>query len=397
MTVETTTHLIVLRHGELFLKGRNRGRFENVLEANVRRALGSVTDEARVERGQGRLFVTCPARHVEAAVESLRHVFGLSSISAALEVPQQLDSMTQIALELVRQRIVPGPPPASFRVTARRSDKTFPLGSPEIGQRIGAAIVERFGLAVDLHTPELVLGVEVGPRRSFVFADRVEGAGGLPVGVTGTVTLLLSGGIDSPVAGHLMQKRGCVLHPVYFHSPPYTGDRTLDKVLQLARRLASAQGRRMALGVVPFTEVQLAIRDRCPQQMAVVLYRRMMMRIACHLARGQGCLALATGENLGQVASQTLENLACIETAADLPVLRPLLTHDKTETIALARRIGTYELSIQPYEDCCSLFVPKHPETRARLQTVQRMERSLEIEVLVTAAVEGTEQVEVDS
>jgi len=227
--------------------------------------------------------------------------------------------------------------------------------------------------------------------RSFVFVERVTGAGGLPVGASGDVALLLSGGIDSPVAGHLMQKRGCVLHPIHFHSFPYTGERSRDKVVQLARALAPAQ-ERLELQVAPFTEVQLAIRNSCPGEMAVVLYRRMMMRIASILAKARGCVALATGENLGQVASQTLENLACIELAATLPVLRPLLAFDKAETVELAKRVGTYEISIQPYEDCCALFVPKHPLTRAEEGPVAEAEQRIDVEALVQDAVARTER-----
>ena len=378
-------HVVVLRVGEVFLKGRNRPRFESVLIANVRRAL---PEGLSVMPGQGRLFVRCRGDEVPDVVRRLSGVFGITSLSAGLEADPELDAISAAALQLARSHAA-ARPGCSFRVTAKRSDKSFPLNSQEIGREVGAAIVGGTGLPVDLHHPDLVVGVEVGPRCTFVFAGRTPGPGGLPVGTTGDVGLLLSGGIDSPVAGYLMQKRGCVLHPVYFHSFPYTGERTQDKVERLARVLAPAQPA-MELAVVKFTDVQLADRDRCPAELAVVLYRRMMMRIASRLARGRRCQALATGENLGQVASQTLENLSVIERAAGLPVLRPLLTHDKAETIALARRIGTYDLSIEPYDDCCSLFVPKHPATRAGLAQVERAEAGLEVEALSDAAVDGT-------
>lgn len=386
--------LIVLRYGELFLKGRNRPRFERLLEDSVRRALSRIGLRTGLERGQGRLFVSCPHADAERTVERLRRVFGISSLSAAMEAPREIESLGEIALALVDRHLARGARPASFRVTARRSDKRFPLTSQEIGRDVGAVIFERRGLPVDLTSPALVVGVEVGPRRSFVYVDRVPGAGGLPVGASGPVALLLSGGIDSPVAGHLMQKRGCELHPIHFHSFPYTGERSRDKVIRLAGALASQQAG-MELSVAPFTDVQLAIRERCPPALAVVLYRRMMMRIACRLAAARGCAALATGENLGQVASQTLENLACIEAAATLPVLRPLLCHDKAETVELARRIGTYDLSIEPYDDCCSLFVPRHPETRARTEQVERAERALNVARLVDETVDRTERVPV--
>lgn len=390
MEGSTTDQLIVLRYGELFLKGANRGRFEQILIDNVWRALAGI-DQVAITRGQGRLFVRCDPEGSDRALARLRWVFGLSSLSPAWEVEQEIGALCRLARELVRRQIETRRP-RSFRVRARRSDKQFPHSSVEINTRVGAAIVEETDLPVDLTGPELVLGVEIGPRSSFIFIDRIAGAGGLPVGASGRVALLLSGGIDSPVAGHLMQKRGCTLHPIYFHSFPYTGDRTRAKVIQLAERLRPAQAE-LTLRVVPFTAVQTAIRDRCPRELAVVLYRRMMMRIAARIGAGAGCPALATGENLGQVASQTLENLATIEQAASLPVLRPLLTYDKAETIALARLIGTYELSIAPYEDCCSLFVPRHPSTRASRASVERAEGALEIAALVDAAVEQTEEV----
>ncbi len=382
--------LIVLRYGELFLKGGNRPQFESLLEANVRRALSGV-EGASLERGQGRLFVTAAPAAISAAIERLARVFGLSSLSPAVAVASEVEAVGDAALALARE-VIERRRPRSFRVSARRADKQFPVASPEIGRLVGARIFEETGVAVDLHDPELVVGVEIGPVRSFVFVDRREGAGGLPVGCSGRVALLLSGGIDSPVAGHLMQKRGCVLRAVYFHSPPYTGQRTRAKVEQLAGKLAPAQGE-LTLDVVPFTPVQLAIRDGAPCEMAVVLYRRAMMRIACRIARRSGCLALATGENLGQVASQTLENLACIEHAAELPILRPLLANDKHETISLAQRIGTYDLSIEPYEDCCSLFVPRHPLTRAKLDSVEAAEERLALEPLLERAAQDAEPV----
>jgi thiamine biosynthesis protein ThiI len=387
-------HVVVLRVGEVFLKGRNRPRFESILLANVRRTLTG-QPSVSVEPGQGRLFARCQEGDVSTVVGRLSRVFGITSVSAGLEVEPELGSIAAGALRLVREQTA-DTPGCSFRVTAKRSDKSFPLNSQEIGREVGAVIVGEAGLPVDLHNPDLVVGVEVGPRCTFVFAGRTPGPGGLPVGTTGEVGLLLSGGIDSPVAGYLMQKRGCVLHPVYFHSFPYTGERTQDKVERLARLLAPAQPA-MELSVVPFTDAQLAVRDRCPADLAVVLYRRLMMRIASKLAGGLGCRALATGENLGQVASQTLENLAVIERAATLPVLRPLLTHDKAETITLARSIGTYDLSIEPYDDCCSLFVPKHPATRATLAQVERAEGELDVQALVDGAVGGTEQVVIAS
>ena len=385
--------MIVLRYGELFLKGANRPHFESLLRRNVERALAGLSG-VKLQRAQGRLFAELPAEDEPEAAARLATVFGLASLSRATAVEPDMDRIGEVALEQVAAALAAGERPSSFRVSVKRSDKRFPVPSPEIGRLVGAKIFEATGINVDLSNPELDVGVEVGTKRTFVFTGRIQGAGGLPVGASGNVALLLSGGIDSPVAGHLMQKRGCQLEAIYFHSPPYTGERARDKVEQLAGKLARAQGGVLPLHVVPFTAVQEAVRDGAPPDLAVVLYRRSMLRIAQTLARTRRCQALASGENLGQVASQTLENMVCIQAVSELPLLRPLLAFDKAETIAIARVIGTYDLSILPFDDCCSLFVPRHPATKARKLTVEKVERRLELEPVEEAAVEGTELVE---
>jgi thiamine biosynthesis protein ThiI len=254
--------------------------------------------------------------------------------------------------------------------------------------------VQATGLPVDVHRPELVIKVEIDTDAAFVFARVVPGPGGLPVGTGGAAALLLSGGIDSPVAGWSAMRRGCTLSAIYFHSFPYTGDRTREKVLDLARRLASWQGA-ITVHVVHFTEVQKALRAHGPGELAVLLYRRMMMRAASRIAAAGGARALVTGENLGQVASQTLENLGVIEDAAELPVLRPLLTFDKIEIIARAQAIGTYDLSIQPYDDCCSLFVPRHPATRARVSDLRRAEAGLDVAAMAAQLAATAEKIQI--
>jgi len=327
-------------------------------------------------------------------VRALGQVFGITSLSPVRVVARELDAITQAAVEVTRAEAARRGGTPSFKVESRRSDKRFQPASPEVSRHVGAAIVEALGLPVDLHTPAFRVGVEVGFESAFVFAEQLPGPGGLPSGVSGRVELLLSGGIDSPVAGWLMQKRGCRVGATYFHSAPYTGDQTRDKVATLARRLASWQQADVPLRVVPFTAAQKALRDADPSgRLAVVLYRRMMMRVASQLARDTGALALVTGEALGQVASQTLENLTVIGEAASLPVLRPCLGHDKQETIALARRIGTYDTSILPYDDCCSLFVPDHPQTRARPPAVHEAEARVDLVALAAACVAGVETV----
>lgn len=388
--------VLLLRYGEIFLKGQNRGFFERRLVENSRRAANAVAG-ARVERTHGRVLCWPPADDPEGrrTLRALERVFGYTSISPAAVVPKNLDAIYAAAVESVRREVARRGGRPTFKVESRRADKTFQPSSPEISKQVGAAIVAALDLPVDVHKPQLDVGVEIGLEHAFVFAETVPGPGGLPVGVTGQVELLLSGGIDSPVAGWLMLKRGCELGATYFHSFPYTGDHSKEKVIALARRLAGWQLAPVRLNVVHFTDVQKALRDASGDgRLAVVLYRRMMMRIAERLARSAGARALVTGEALAQVASQTLENMVAIEEAVRIPILRPCLAHDKQETISLARRIDTYETSIQPYDDCCSLFVPDHPATRAKLDDVHACEAKLDVNALADACAASVEVVE---
>jgi len=384
--------VILCRYGELFLKAGNRKAFERVLADNVRAAVAELP-RARVEQPHGRLLVHLPDEDAEEAAGRLTRVFGLVSLSIArqVEAKPDLDAISATAVDQARAAIARDRP-ASFKVESRRSDKRFARSSLEIDRHVGAAVQAATGLPVDVHTPALRLGIEVGTDVAHVFAGRHEAPGGLPVGASGRALLLLSGGIDAPVAGWLAAKRGLALDAVYFHSPPYVGEKSRDKVLTLGRQLARWQALR-SVTVVPFTTVQKRLRDTGPAELAVVLYRRMMMRIADTIADKLEAGALVTGENLGQVASQTIENMTAIEAAARRVVLRPLVTYDKVETTALARRIGTYETSILPFEDCCSLFVPSHPATRARAQDAERVEAQLDVAAEVAAAVSGSERI----
>ncbi|MSP17208.1 MAG: tRNA 4-thiouridine(8) synthase ThiI [Myxococcales bacterium] len=370
--------VILLRYGELFLKGKNRGQFEARVLENARRAIAGLPG-AKVRRARLRALVEVAPGETDRALDRLARVFGLTSLSPARVVAPALAAIEDEAVRAAQAAIDRRGGRPSFKVSARRADKKFPLTSPELDHTVGARIVRELGLPVDVHKPDFTIGIEVHEERVLVFCDTRPGPGGLPVGCTGTVNLLLSGGIDSPVAGWLAMKRGCRVIATYFHSFPYTGDATREKVTDLARSLARWQGE-LTLFVVGFTDAQKALRAADKGPMAVVLYRRAMMRAAAAIARREHAQALVTGENLAQVASQTLENLAVIEEAATLPVLRPLLTYDKLETVALAQRIGTFELSIQPYEDCCSLFVPSNPTTRARLDQVVAAERALDVD-----------------
>ncbi|HEX6839298.1 MAG TPA: tRNA uracil 4-sulfurtransferase ThiI [Polyangia bacterium] len=373
-----TDEVVLVRWGEIFLKGDNRGFFERALVDRVQRAVAALPG-AKVERTHGRLVVWPGDAGARKAVRALERVFGVVSASPARVVARDLDAISTAAVELARAE-APKHARPTFKVESRRSDKRFPTGSMEVSRLVGAAVVGALALPVDVHAPAFTIGVEIGYDHAFVFAEIVPGPGGLPVGVTGRVELLLSGGIDSPVAGWLMMKRGCALGATYFHSFPYTGEKTQDKVARLASQLAAWQLEPLRLSVVPFTDAQKALRDAAGDgRLAVVLYRRAMMRTAERIAHEAGAKALATGEALAQVASQTLENLGVIGAAVSMPVLRPCLGHDKLETVALAQRIGTYEISIEPYDDCCSLFVPDHPETRAKLAAVEAIEAKLDV------------------
>jgi tRNA uracil 4-sulfurtransferase len=384
--------VLLCRYGELFLKSGNRRRFERVLADNIRAAVADLSG-ASVTTTHGRTLVRVRAADVDDAAGRLERVFGLVSFSVARKVPAEpdLEAIGAAAVEEARLAIARDRP-VSFKVESRRADKRFPVQSMEISKLVGGRIHETTGLAVDVHRPALTIGVEVATDSAFVYAGTRAAPGGLPVGASGRALLLLSGGIDSPVAGWLAAKRGLALDAVYFHSPPYVGEKSRDKVLALGRKLARWQALRSVI-IVPFTETQKRLRAAGPGELAVVLYRRMMMRIADAIADKLGADGLVTGENLGQVASQTIHNLTTIEGAARRLVLRPLLTYDKLETTALAQRIGTYETSILPFDDCCSLFVPAHPATRSRVEDVAPAEGKLDLQAEVDAAVAGSERV----
>jgi tRNA uracil 4-sulfurtransferase len=386
--------VILCRYGELFLKSGNRRRFERVLCDNIRAAVAGFAG-AEVLSTHGRTLVRVRPDDVEDAAGRLERIFGLVSFSVARRVAAdaELEAIGAAAVEAAEKAIARDRP-VSFKVESRRGDKRFPVTSLEISRRVGGRVHLATGLKVDVHRPALTIGIEVATGHAFVYAGTRAAPGGLPVGASGRALLLLSGGIDSPVAGWLAAKRGLALDGVYFHSPPYVGEKSRDKVLTLGRKLARWQALR-SVTIVPFTEVQKRLRDAGPGELAVVLYRRMMMRIADAVADKLDATALVTGENLGQVASQTIDNLGTIENAARRLVLRPLLTYDKVETTALAQRIGTYETSILPFDDCCSLFVPAHPATRARVEDAAKAEAKLDLATEIAAAVAGSERVQV--
>jgi len=376
---------ILVRYGEIALKGRNRNVFEQQLQQNLKGAL-SMVEETAVERLHGRLLVTGPQEKHDQMLSRLKRVFGVVSLSSVQRTPLELDKIKAGVGELVAAAL---PGNKSFKVDSRRSNKDFPYTSPQLNSEIGAFLQQTYpDLEVDLHNPGFTLFLEIGYEEAFIYLDRVAGPGGLPVGVSGKALLLLSGGIDSPVAGWLALKRGLELEALHFHSFPFTGQRSLQKAEDLCRRLALF-GRRVPLHEINVAAIQKEIKDKCPQQLAITLLRRMMFRLAEALSVERGLGALVTGESLGQVASQTMESLQAIDASTGMLVLRPLITMDKLEIIARSEEIGTYDISIRPFEDCCTLFVPQNPATKPKMAALLKAESELEIDTLVREGLES--------
>jgi len=381
------TTLFLIRYGEIALKGKNRAFFEKTLLQNIKKALRDLAP-CRIYRTHGRHFVEVTEGDATAVAKRLQEIFGIVSISPVAVADLSLEAIKAAALEEFAKVARPG---IRFKVNTKRANKQFPLNSMEVSAKVGAHLLKNLsGLVVDVHEPEAVLDLEIREEKAFIYTERLPGLGGLPVGVAGKGMLLLSGGIDSPVAGYLALKRGVTLEALHFHSPPFTSERAKEKVIDLCRRLAYYGGK-INLHLVHFTEVQKELRLKTPERLMVTLMRRLMFRIAQRLAEKRGALALITGESLGQVASQTMESMNVIERVTYLPVLRPLIGMDKHEIMALAQKIETYPISIRPYEDCCTLFLPDFPATRPRLQQVEEAEKALDIEALVAGCLEKTE------
>lgn len=367
--------IILLKLGEVVLKGLNRHGFEETLLKNIRRRLDGLGPFDVRER-QSTIYVT-PGEGADlfTAQERLSKVFGIASLTRACEVKKNMDAVLAAAAEYLE-----GPLSAvkTFKVESKRSDKKFPLKSPQICSEAGGYLLSRFPhLKVDVNHPEYTVRIEIRDAAAYVHGNAARGAGGIPVGTGGRAAVLISGGIDSPVAAWMMARRGVELTAVHFASPPYTSERAEQKVRDLLAKVGLYAGR-ITMYTVPFAKAQEQILANCPEELFTVIMRRLMMRCAEKIARGEGCGALITGESLGQVASQTLEAIVCTDAAADMPVFRPLIGMDKVDIIALANRIDTYELSIQPYEDCCTVFTPKHPRTKPVLKYVEKAEEALD-------------------
>jgi thiamine biosynthesis protein ThiI len=362
--------ILLIKYGELALKGDNRSFFENKLIKNIKHALSDFK-EVKVEKTHGRIYVECDG-DIEEVIERLKKVFGIVGITKAKRTDLKLEDIYQAAIELMKEHTG-----KTFKVETKRPNKSFPYNSMEVSRRVGAAVLKNIkNLKVDVHNPDVLLNVEIR-EMAFVYAGVIEGIGGLPLGTNGKATVLLSGGIDSPVAAWMMMKRGVEVEAVYFHSPPYTSERAKDKVVDLCKVL-SQYGQRIKLHVVHFTDLQLEIYEKCPPKFTTIIMRRMMMKIAEKIAQKNGSMALITGESLGQVASQTIESLYVTNASVSMPIFRPLIGMDKTEIIDLAQKISTFEISIRPYEDCCTIFVPKHPATKPKLDKVIEAEEKME-------------------
>ncbi len=379
--------ILLIRYGEIALKGKNRPFFEKRLERNIRGALQGLEPFELVFQ-RGRFFVQIDEEKLYMAQERLRKVFGIVSLSPAFPVEAGLAAICTEALALLKRSYHAG---LSFKIETHRVNKRFPHTSPEINSHVGAFLLKSgLDVKVDVHRPELLIQVEIREREAYLFSQRIAGPGGLPVGVTGKGLLLLSGGIDSPVAGYMALKRGVTLEALHFYSPPFTGEAAVNKAIDLCRVLSSYGGT-ILLHLAPFTDIQTQIRLHCPETMTITLMRRAMFRIAEKLAAQRAIEVLFTGESLGQVASQTLENLIGIDKVTSMPILRPLIGFDKEEIIDISRKIDTYSISILPFEDCCTLFVPKHPVTRPKTQELEKAEEKLPLDELLVSCLERIE------
>ena len=381
--------MILCKLGEVVLKGLNRRSFEDKLMANVNRRVAKCGN-FRIYAKQSTIYVEPKDENcdIDAAFEGCKKVFGIIAVSKALPCEKDVQKIIAAAKEYLADEMRAA---KSFKVESKRADKTFPLTSIQLSQQVGGALHQAFPTCeVNVHDPELVVHIEIRDDSAYVHGPAEEGAGGLPIGMGGVAVSLLSGGIDSPVSSYMIAKRGVKLEMVHFFSPPYTSDAAKEKVLSLAKLLVPWCGR-MTVQVVPFTEIQEEIRRNCPEEFFTLIMRRFMMRAAERIARERECSALITGESLGQVASQTIQAIACTDAAANMPVFRPLIGSDKSEIVTLAHRIDTYDISIEPYEDCCTVFTPKHPRTRPTLNVVEAAEQKLDVEQLLKNCLEKTE------
>ena len=386
----------LIKYAEIAIKGKNRYIFEDALVAQIKYQLKNVEGKFRIVKEMGRIFIYTEGEFdYDETIEALKRVFGIFSICPAVVLEDEgFEKLSQEVTEYVKKLY--GEKALTFKVNTRRNKKTYPMQSMEISSALGGAILDACpNMKVDVHNPDVFVNVEIR-NKIYLYSENIPGPGGMPLGTNGSAMLLLSGGIDSPVAGYMIAKRGVTLDAVYFHAPPYTSERAKEKVIDLAR-LVSAYSGPIKLHIVNFTDIQLAIYEKCPHDELTIIMRRYMMRIAEHFAKKNGCLGLVTGESIGQVASQTMQSLAATNAVCTLPVYRPLIGFDKKEIVEISEKIDTYEVSIQPFEDCCTIFVAKHPVTKPNVERIEKSEINLAdcIDDLMKTALETAEVITV--
>ena len=380
--------IILCKYGEIALKGLNKSSFESTLVKNVKRRLRRF-GKFDYWRSQSTLYISPREESIDMdeVLEAVGKIFGIVKMYKALEVEKTMEAILGDTLDYLADALEDA---QTFKVEAKRADKKFPHKSPEICAELGHVILEKFPhLSVDVHEPDVTVFVEIREKHAFVNAMKFAGAGGLPIGTSGRGMLLLSGGIDSPVAGYMLAKRGMQIQAIHFEAPPYTSERARLKVEKLAEEISEYCGD-IAFHCVPFTDIQVAIRDNCPEELFTIIMRRLMMEIAQRICERENCSCLITGESLGQVASQTMGAIVCTDAACRMPVFRPCIGMDKSEIVEIARKIDTFDTSILPYEDCCTVFTPKHPRTRPVLQDVIDGQNQFDFEPMIAEAVENT-------
>jgi len=381
--------IILVKYGEMALKGLNKKTFEDILIKNIKRRLKGL-GHFQLTSAQSTTYITPLDEDIELedVAERVGKIFGIAAYCRACVCEKDFADITEKSIDYLSEILSSA---KTFKVAAKRADKAFPMKSPEICAELGGILLEKFpNLTVDVKNPEIIVTVEIRDTNAYVHAENIKGAGGLPVGSSGKAMLLLSGGIDSPVAGYMMAKRGVHISAIHYVSPPYTSDRAQLNVEQLCQKLTDYCGG-IAFHCVPFTEIQEAIKDNCPEEFFTVIMRRLMMEIAQRICEKEGCLALITGESVGQVASQTMAAIACTDAVCRIPVFRPCVGMDKTEIIEIARKIDTFDTSVLPYEDCCTVFTPRHPKVRPKVEDIEKAQNSFDFEPLIQKAVEETE------
>lgn len=380
--------IILCKYGEIALKGLNKRNFEDVLMKNVKRRLNPI-GKFHYTRAQSTIYIE-PLNDgidMDKVLSKLKKIFGIAKISRSYECEKSLEGINKVAVPALEDELLCA---KTFKVETKRADKTFYLKSPEISMEVGGMILDAYPhLEVDVHNPDVTVLVEIRENNAYVSAGKIDGAGGIPIGTSGRAMLLLSGGIDSPVAGYMISKRGVVLDAIHFEAPPYTSERAKLKVMKLAERMAEYTGR-IKFHCVPFTKIQEELKNNCPEDLFTIIMRRLMMEISDRICERDGIQCLVTGESIGQVASQTMYAMVCTDAAAGRPVFRPLIGMDKSEIIAVSRKIETFDISIEPYEDCCTVFTPKHPKTKPNIKEVEEGQAMFDFEPLIAEAIENT-------